>query len=327
MSHIQFSEKEIYAIELYLEENYNYSEIWRKLGRNGSSVSRVVRKYKSQKTWRFSAKRCIQERKQLRRNVNHANRKRIKENKEVQEFILKYIKKYYSPEQIAWRWKHETGEKLSKDTVYQYVYQYYPELIKKYFRRKGKKYQHQRREKYQLNDRRMIDDRPSIVERRERIWDWEWDTIIGKRGWSKEVILTNVERKTGYLLARKIEDKSWESILWGTREIFKGIPKYKQRTITYDNGREFSLHRMIEYYTNLEVYFAHPYASHERGTNENTNWLLRQFFPKWMDFSSISEKQLKYYVRLINLRPRKRLNYKTPYEIFFHTSLNLCDSC
>ncbi len=327
MSHTQCSEKEIYAIELYLLEGYNYSQIARKIEKHPSSISRIVRKYKNPHTWIFSWKSCIQNKRNLRTEVNQRNRKRIVENTHLEAFILKYLKRYFSPEQIAGRWKYETGESLSKDSVYRFIYLKYPILVKKYLRRKWKKYQHKRKEKYQLLDRRMIECRPEIVWTRNRIWDWEWDTVIGRRwGKSKEVILTNVERKSWYLLARKIPDKSSESVLEATRILFTHIPKYKQKTITYDNGREFALHRMIEYSTHLEVYFAHPYASWERGTNENTNGLLRQFFPKWMDFSHVSQNTLKYYVSLINSRPRKRLNYKTPSEVFFNKHLKLCDS-
>ncbi len=167
-------------------------------------------------------------------------------------------------------------------------------------------------------DRKMIDDRPKIVESRTRLWDWEWDTVIWIRWWNKEVILTNIERKSWFLLASKIKDKSWNSVLEETIKLFSKIPKYKQRTMTYDNWREFSEHKMIEYYTNLDVYFAHPYNSQERWTNENTNWLLRQFLHKKTDFQKLSKNQLKYLVSLINSRLRKRLNYKTPYEFFFN---------
>ena len=163
----------------------------------------------------------------------------------------------------------------------------------------------------------MIENRPEIVETRERIWDWEWDTIIWVRWWNKEVILTNVDRKSGFLLSTKITDKSWESVLNWTIKIFSKIPKYKRKTITYDNWREFSQHSLIKYTLWLDVYFAHPYSSWERWTNENTNWLLRQFLPKKTDFSSVSNKKLQYYVSLINSRPRKRLNFLTPSEVFF----------
>lgn len=327
MSHTQFTEKEVYAIEIYMWEKYTYSQIARKLWKHPSSVSRFVWKYKSTTTWKFSANICLKQRKRLKSDVNKENRSRIKSNIYLEEFILKYIKRYWSPEQISGRWKKETWEKLSKDTIYLYIYEEHPEFIKKYLRRKWKKYQNRRKEKYQLNDRKMIDDRPKVVETRKRIWDWEWDTILWIHRWSKQVILTNVERESGFLLAHKIRDKSGISVLDGTIECFKNIPKYKQKTITYDNGREFFLHRMIEFETHLDVYFAHPYASWERWSNENTNGLLRQFVPKKTDFKNITQNQLKYYVSLINSRPRKRLNYKTPSEVFLNKYLKLCVSC
>lgn len=251
-----------------------------------------------------------------RKSIASKRYRRIQIGSEIEKYILEKIKKFWSPEQISWRWRLEKNETLSKDTIYSYVYNNYPELISKYFRRKGKKYQNRRREKYQLNDRKMIEQRPDIVETRTRIWDWEGDTIIGRRWGNKEVILTNVERKSWYLMAKKIPDKSGNSVLEWTIHLFQYIPKYKQKTMTYDNGREFCEHSMIEYETNLEVYFAHPYCSWERGTNENTNGLLRQFLPKKTDFQSVSNKQIQKYVHLINNRPRKRLQYKTPHEVF-----------
>jgi IS30 family transposase len=98
--------------------------------------------------------------------------------------------------------------------------------------------------------------------------------------------------------------------------LFRQIPKYKRKTITYDNGKEFSEHRLIEYYTKTKVYFAHPYHSWERGTNENTNGLLRQFIPKKTDFITVTKEDLEHYTHLINHRPRERLDYLTPHEVF-----------
>lgn len=325
MPYKHFTEKEIYAIEIYKKEWYNNYKISKKLDKSHTSINRIINKYKNPKTWIFNAKHCINEKKKIKTNVNRKNRNRIK-NIELENFVLKYIKKYWSPEQIAWRWKIEVWEKLSKDTIYKYIYENYPELIKKYFRRKWKNYQHKRKEKYQLNGRKMIELRPKEVEKRQRIWDWEWDTVIWSRWWSKQVILNNVDRKSWYLLARKIKDKSWNSVLEWTLELFKNIPKYKKLTITYDNWREFCEHHMIRYLTKLDVYFANPYSSWERWTNENTNWLLRQFLPKKTDFELISQNQLIYFVSLINFIPRKRLNYKTPHEVFFSKKIYLCNS-
>ena len=234
----------------------------------------------------------------------------------LEGYILEKIKNAWSPKQISGRWRLETREKLSKDTIYRYVYSIHPELVQKYFRRKGKKYQHGRQNKYRIMDRRMIDRRPKIIEQRLHIGHWEWDTIVGKKYGSKQVILTNVERKTGYLLTKKLRGGTGECVLNATEELFRQIPKYKRKTITYDNGKEFSEHRLIEYYTKTKVYFAHPYHSWERGTNENTNGLLRQFIPKKTDFITVTKEDLEHYTHLINHRPRERLDYLTPHEVF-----------
>lgn len=325
MSYKQFTEKDIYSIEIYKKEWYNNNQIALKLNKNHTSIDRIVKKYKSPKTWIFYARYCIKMKKLIRSKVNRENKHRIKDLN-LECFILKYTKKYWSPEQIAWRYKEETNKSLSKDTIYKFIYQNYPELIKKYFRRKWKKYQHKRRERYQLHNRKMIEFRPKEVETRERIWDWEWDTVIWIHWWSKQVILTNVDRKSWYLLARKIKNKTWNSVLEWTLEVFKRIPQYKKLTMTYDNWREFCEHSMIKYLTKLDIYFANPYCSWERWSNENTNWLIRQFAPKKTDFELISQNQLKFYVSLINFRPRKRLNYKTPHEVFFDKDFKLCGS-
>lgn len=317
MSYTHLTVKEKCSIGIYLNEWLNYSEIALKLGRLCSTISRQVKKYKSSKTGKYNACSAIRESKKLRISINKQNKQRIKSDTFLIHYILSKIKKYGSPEQISWRIKEEHNIIISKDTIYLFIYEKHPELIKKYLRRKGERYQNERKDKYQLEDRKIIDSWPMIVEERSRIWDWEWDTVIWIRWWSKEVFLTNVDRKFWYLLARKIDNKSAEAVFDWTLKVFKRIPRYKQKTITYDNGREFAWHKMIQGHTGLDVYFAHTYLSWERWTNENTNWLIRQFTPKKTDFSSVSPKQLQYYVSLINSRPRKRLNYKTPHEVFF----------
>ena len=169
----------------------------------------------------------------------------------------------------------------------------------------------------------MIEERSILYpkcETREEIGHWEWDTIVWIRWWSKEVILTNVERKSGYLLTRKLQRGTGECVLNATRQLFHTIPKYKRKTITYDNGREFNEHKMIEYFTKTRVYFAHPYHSWERWTNENTNWLMRQFLPKKTDFKDTTEEQLQDYTNLMNHRPRERLWFLTPHEVFYGLS-------
>ena len=329
MSYKHFNEIEIYAIDFYLKIWYKIKKIAEILWRDRTSISRTIKKY-SDENWNFSSEYCIEERKRIQSEVNSKNRQRIEKWSWLEKFILEKIKETFSPEQIAWRWREETWEKLSKDTVYKYIYDNHPEIPKDYFRRQWKKYKHKRKEKYQIKERKMIEERnkkfkEQITERSE-IWHWEADTVLWLRWWSKKVILTNVERKSWFLLSTMIENKTWNAVMEWMIRLFKDIPEKKKISITSDNWREFCEYKKIEEITKLDFYFANPYHSRERWTNENTNWLIRQFFPKKTDFSDISEKDLQYVVNLINLRPRKRLNYKTPYEVFFNVNLNMCTS-
>jgi len=268
--------------------------------------------------------RSIQLAREQQKSIASKRYCRIERWSQLEKYILEKIKKYYSPKQISWRWRNATGERLSKDTIYSYVYNNHPELIKQYFRRKWKKYQHKRAEKFQLDNRRMIDRRPKSIERRSTLWHWEADTVVWKRKTrTKKCILTNVERKSGFLIARVLKNAQAGSTSQTIIEEFKDFPKYKRKSMTFDNGREFAYHYDIERELKMTIYFAHPYCSWERGTNENTNWLLRQFLPKGTDFETLTEKELQKYVTLINNKPRERLNYMTPNEVFY----NIPKSC
>jgi len=159
--------------------------------------------------------------------------------------------------------------------------------------------------------KRRIDERPIIVESRERLGDFEGDTIQGSEKVHR--ILTHVERKSGLLLADKVRQSAKDVRETAVRRL-KDFPHLQ--TITYDNGLEFSEHEIIERETKATIYFAYPYHSWERGANENANGLLRQFFPKKSAFAAITQKQIDQAVALINTRPRKRHGYQTPREIF-----------
>lgn len=181
----------------------------------------------------------------------------------------------------------------------------------KYRRRHGTR---QRRKECEEMKKNRIDTRPAIVETRQRIGDWEGDTIVGDE---KSIhILTHVERRSGYLLADKLEQATAEQTQLKTLARFRLLPDNKKHSLTYDNGVQFSLHQGTEQKSGIPIFFAYPYHSWERGTNENTNGLLRQYYPKGSPFSHITQPQLDQVVDLINNRPRKRLNYLTPHEVF-----------
>lgn len=342
----QICEWELYSIKTLLNEGYSIPKIANKIGRNKTTLYRLFAKnnieYKAIKyryVWgkwgikenkdeylRIVWKRKIQFQphhlhlqRQKRKSIAAKRYCRIQKWWVEEKYILEKIKQYYSPKQISWRWRLDYSSTLSKDTIYSYIYNTHKDLIKKFFRRKGKKYQHKRKLKYQLSQRRMIDKRPKSIEQRTTLWHWESDTVVWKRKTNtKKVILTHVERKSWFLIARVLENSQAESVVNATNEDFLKLPKYKRKTMTFDNGREFAYHYDIEKKTKMRIYFAHPYCSWERWTNENTNWLLRQFLPKGTDFEYLTQKKLQKYVTLINNRPRERLGFKSPSEVFFN---------
>jgi len=235
--------------------------------------------------------------------------------------IINKLKNHDSPEQIAGVLKRENNNQtvLCHETIYQWIYNERPDLKKhlrckkgKYRRKRGTKKREKQRE---LEKRRRIDQRPKIVDERARIGDWEGDTVLGKE--KTQRILTHNERKSGYLIGNKIDKTSAKEIEKITIEVFKKVPKNKRHTITYDNGTEFGEYdKKKERELNIEVYRANKYCSWERGSNENTNGLLREFFPKGNYFANITQKDVDKAVYNLNHRPRKRLNYLTPHQVF-----------
>jgi len=249
----------------------------------------------------------------------NARFRKIENDESLRKYIIKKLKKYWSPEQIAGKWNENHERKhIGKDTIYKYIYSKRKDLVKylrcqkgKYRRRYGTRIREKHREELK---KRRIDTRPAIVENRGRLGDWEGDTILGK---DRQHILTHVERKSGLILADKLDVVTAEETRKKTILRFKRIPKEKKKTITYDNGATFSDHELTERKTGSTIYFAYPYHSWERGCNENANGLLRQFFPKKTNFATITQRDIQKVVRLLNHRPRKRLNFKTPYEVFY----------
>lgn len=341
----QMSAWELESLEVLLKEWYSIPKAALALWRNKTTIYRLFQnncilynqtKYKYiwwmiWKTWKlpednlekiwkkkiyFNSK-SVYNKRTKRKSIASKRYCRIESWSKLEKYILDNIKQYLSPEQISWRWRLECSEALSKDTIYSYIYNTHPELIKKFFRRKGKKYQHKRKEKYLIQQRRSIHKRPKSIEKRSTLGHWESDTVVGKRKTlTKKVILTHVERKSGFLIARVLQSSHSQNVVKATLEDFLWLPKYKRKSMTFDNGREFAHHYDIERESNITIYFADAYKSRQRWTNENTNWLLRQFLPKWSDFELLEEKELQKYVTLINNRPRERLGFLTPYEVF-----------
>ena len=254
-----------------------------------------------------------------KKRKTHRERK-IENDSWLKKYIIKHLKLYWSPEQIAGRLRREKVI-ICHETIYGYIIR--NKKLKKYLRCQKGKYRRRhgtipREKAREYAKKRWIGERPEVINQRARIGDWEGDTIIGKERTQR--ILTHVERLSGYLIADKLDIVSGEIVAEKISKQFKKLPKKKRQSITYDNGTEFSSHEIIERETKATVYFANPYHSWERGTNENTNGLIRQFFPKRSSFATVTQEDVEKVTKLLNRRPRKRHCYLTPKEMFCCTS-------
>ena len=231
--------------------------------------------------------------------------------------------KYYSPEQIAGRIKldypDDLAMRVSHESVYQYIWEDKKqdgELYKnlRQGRKKHKKRYGKKDNRGVIPNEKSIDERPEIVNKKERFGDWEGDLIIGHN--HKGAINTQVERLSKFTSAVKMKDKTAVFMEKATIKAYSDIPEKLRLTMTYDNGTEMANHEKIAKKLGIDIYFAHPYHSWERGLNENTNGLLRQYFPKGTDFTKITQADVDKAVKALNNRPRKTLKYRTPKEVF-----------
>ncbi len=211
-----------------------------------------------------------------------------------------------------------TKRYVSTECIYQWIYrdafdggELYTCLSSQHNKRKR---QRPAGKRSHIPGRVCIEERPTVVDRRNRLGDWEGDTVEGCKGGGG--LATHVERKSRFLLAEKLMDGCADTFTMATKKCFKSIPETLCKTLTLDNGSENVRHHEIAQSKQMSVYFTHPYSPWERGTNEQTNGLLRRYFPKGTDFRKVTKRQIKKAVTLINQRPRKSLNYRTPEEVF-----------
>lgn len=244
--------------------------------------------------------------------------KRVKFTKEVQDFVREKVLQDWSPEQISGYAKRHKLFTISHERIYQFILKDKQKCgdLYKHLRHQHKKY----RKRYgspnrqgPIRNRRFIDERPAIVNDKTRIGDWEIDTIIGKN--RKQAIVTIVERVSKLTVMKKVKAKTAELVAQATINGLKSISN-SVVTITWDNGSEFAYHEKIGKLLKADFYFAHPYSSWERGLNENTNGLVRQYLRKGADFVKITNNDLAIIIDKLNNRPRKSLDYATPNEIF-----------
>jgi len=234
------------------------------------------------------------------------------------------VRQDWSPEQISGWLKRSQAIQISHEWIYQHILadQQADGKLYTHLRQHGK-----RRKRYGMYDRRgnlpnrvSIEERPEVVQRRERLGDWEIDTLVGKG--QRGALVSLVERKSRYTLLQPVTHRLANLVADATISLLQPFTDLVH-TITGDNGKEFAEHVRIAETLQAHFYFAHPYSAWERGTNENTNGLVRQYFPKKTDFSKVAQSETQVAVDKLNQRPRKCLDFKSPFEVFFDQSVAL----
>ena len=308
----QLTQGQRYQIYAFLKAGFSQSAISIEIGVHKSTVSRELNRNKGKKGYRpkQAHNMAICRRRQAE--------KHFRLTPERMALIEHFILKDFSPEQISGFLNRTYDIKISHETIYQYLLtnKAHGGKLYKHLRRSNRK----RKKRYgsynqrgQIIGRISIDDRPAIVDTKKRIGDWEIDTIIGKG--HKGAMLTAVERKSKFTLIKNLTDRKADLV---ATELVNLLSPYCQKvfTITSDNGKEFARHDIIAKELKSAFYFAHPYHSWERGLNENTNGLIRQYFPKSTSFEIVTDQQVQKVMNRLNNRPRKTLGFATPNEIF-----------
>lgn len=311
MKYHQLTQEQRYQIWGCLRMRMKRSEIAREVGVHRSTITRELRRNESGR-WKYNPSRAIRMARE-----RHERKIKYRIDKVTWARIESLLKMEWSPEQISERLKLEELMSVSHETIYRHIYRdkqeggdlyvylrrrhTYRKRIHKYCSRKG------------WNSRRPISERPAIVETRSRLGDWEADTIIGRE--KKGGIISLVERRSRYCLLQKVTTKSAQTV---AEAICSSLLPVKERvfTITSDNGIEFTRHQTIAKTLDADFFFADPYSSWQRGTNENTNGLLRQYFPKRSSLNSVSDADIVFVTDRLNNRPRKALAFRTPNEVF-----------
>jgi IS30 family transposase len=296
---------------------FSLAEIGRELGRHRSTLWRELRRNATPRDGRYRVSRA-QERAVARRRRSRRNSQFEGRDWERVEGLLR---EEWSPEQVSGYLGRTKELMISHETIYRHVWRdlkaggplhAHLRCARKQCRKRYGHYDSRGR----LAGKRMIGERPAVVERRRQLGHWEIDTMMGESlGESSDCILTLVERKTGYVLIGKLKARTAAEANRALLELLARHPG-RARTITSDNGTEFHWYERIEAVTDVRFYFATPHHSWERGTNENTNGLIRQYLPKGQSMAGVTQSQCDTIAEQLNQRPRKRHEYKTPHECF-----------
>ena len=319
---LTFEERE--EISRLLSQKYSFNAIGKHLGRDKGTISREVNDGADNK-YVYRAVRA-QNRARRKSAKRRKGKRKIDSNRKLKKEVMARLKLRWSPEQIAnflkEKYPQDKDMRISHEAIYTYLYvlpkgQLKKELLS--YLRQGKKRRYKRNRKNKAIERKLedmtsIEERPAEAAERTVPGHWEGDLIIGKNRGS--ALGTLVERTSRTTILVPLSNRQAPTVRKSFAKEIKQAPRQMKLTLTYDQGREMAEHILFSKQTKIKVYFAHPGSPWERGTNENTNGLVRQFFPKGTDFNRVPRREIKKVQHLLNGRPRKILNWQTPYEVF-----------
>lgn len=320
MPYQHLKREERYVIYHLVVFRLSCREIARRLDRAPSTIAREIKRNSG--TFNYFHE-VAQEKHDARANLAHRGRRRRPQL--VFRYVEAGLREGWSPETISRRlcreFPRQEDRRVSHETIYQWVYRDAQEGGEAY-RCLRRRHSRRRRQRTRLKglsripDRIGIEARPVIVNSRRRFGDWESDTLQGTSR-SGGGLATHVERKSRYLVAARLGDRTSETFVRESIEALNKMPWQYRKTMTADNGSEFARFKFMEDALGMQVFFAHPYSAWERGTNENTNGLLREYFPKGCDFKIIPDETIRKIVAKLNNRPRKCLGFRTPREVLY----------
>lgn len=315
-------------IEKLRENKVSISLIAKKLNRAKSTISREIKNYKYFNSYQALKAHRVSF---VKRLTKKDGKDKISSHENLRNFILEKLQLRWSPEQISrtlfLQFPNDKNMNISHETIYLYIYVHCKKELKKELisqlrqeRKRRGNFKTSRVLEPKIKDQVSIDERPLEVLGREIPGHWEGDLIIGKN--HESCLGTLAERTTRTIILIPLKNKKAETVRKAFEAEFKKLPKLMKKSMTYDNGTEMSEHKMFTKNTKVNVYFAHPYSPWERPTNENSNGLIRDYFPKGTNFNEITRKKIKHVQNELNERPRKVLGFRTPKEVFNELIIN-----
>jgi IS30 family transposase len=328
--YVRLTYSERIKIETLLASNKSRIFIAKELSRSRSTITRELKIWIKKPSDKYSAE--LANFSAQDDYLNKRNLDKISTHKSLKTYVYRGLLGKYSPEQIAGRIKLEHPNNsimsISHEAIYTHIYNCNKGKLKRkliallhYSMSKRRSRKGIKKNKQRIKEAVSIDDRPPHIELRQEPGHWEGDLVIGPK--QASAIGTLVERKTRFVYIVKLENRKSETVTKAFKKPLNKMNPNLRKTMTYDNGMEMANHKWLTQKTGMKVYFAHPYSSWERGTNENTNGLIRRFFPKNTDFNKITEEQIKQVQNTLNNKPRKVLGYYTPNEMMNNEILNV----